>query len=263
VLGADAERTLKPKDIFRECAADREKDYCPQMIVVPAGSFLMGSPPSEASGRNLERPQHTVTIARPLAVSVYESTFDEWDACVAYGVCDSRVGDSRWGRGQRPVINVTWDLAKQYAAWLTRLTGKPYRLLTEAEYEYATRAGTTTAYPWGNDIGENKANCTGCGSRWDGKQTAPVGSFAPNQFNLYDMVGNVWEWTEDCVHDSYNGAPTDGSAWIEGGDCTSRIVRGGAWSGTPSGLRSAGRGASSANDRGYGLGFRVARTLTP
>ena len=111
------------------------------------------------------------------------------------------------------MINVSWDDAKAYVAWLSKKTGKTYRLLTEAEYEYATRAGTQTAYPWGNDIGENNANCRGCGSQWDGKQTAPVGSFSPNGFGLYDMVGNVGQWTEDCYHDSYNGAPADGSAW--------------------------------------------------
>ena len=114
-------------------------------------------------------------------------------------------------------------------AWLSKMTGKPYRLLTEAEYEYATRAETQTAYPWGDDIGKNNANCNGCGSKWDNRQTAPVGSFKPNAFGLYDMVGNVWEWVEDCFHDNYNGAPTDGSAWIEGGNCKFRVVRGGAW----------------------------------
>ena len=147
--------------------------------MVPAGSFVMGSLPSEAGSRDAERPQHTITIAKPLAVSEYELTFDEWDACVAYGDCDPRVGDAGWGRGQRPVIYVSWDDAKQYVAWLANVTGKPYRLVTEAEYEYATRAGTTTAYPWGNDIGENKANCDCCGSHWDNEQTAPVGSFDP------------------------------------------------------------------------------------
>ena len=156
-----------------------------------------------------------MTIAKPFAVSKFEVTFDEWDTCARYGGCRTDVSDFGFGRGQRPVIKVTWDDAQQYVAWLSKMTGEPYRLLTEAEYEYATRAGTTTAYPWGDDIGTNKANCNGCGSQWDNKQTAPVGSFAPNGFGLFDMVGNVWEWVEDCYNDNYNGAPTDGSAWTD------------------------------------------------
>ena len=202
---------------------------CPQMLVVPAGSFTMGSPENEPGRSSNEGPQHKVTIAQQFGVGQFELTFDEWDACVADGGCNGyRPSDQGWGRGQRPVINVLWDDAKAYVAWLAKKTGKPYRLLTEAEYEYAARAGTTTAYPWGGAIGKNNANCDGCGSRWDNKQTAPVGSFAPNGFGLYDMVGNVWAWTEDCYHDSYIGAPTDGSAWTSG-DCRRRIFRGGSW----------------------------------
>jgi formylglycine-generating enzyme required for sulfatase activity len=142
------------------------------------------------------------------------------------------------------------------------MTGKPYRLLTEAEYEYATRAGTPTAYPWGDDIGKNNADCDGCGSKWDFSQTAPMGSFAANKFGLYDMVGSVWEWVEDCAHNSYDGAPTDGPAWVEGGDCTRHIVRGGSWKRTPDYLRSDYRGKDTHDNRGGDLGFRVARTLT-
>jgi formylglycine-generating enzyme required for sulfatase activity len=159
------------------------------------------------------------------------------------------------------VINVSWDNAKTYVAWLTEQTGKTYRLLSEAEYEYSARAGTQTAYPWGKDIGQNNANCKGCGSQWDGEQTAPVGSFKPNAFGLNDMVGNVWEWVEDCYRDNYDNAPTDGSAWIKGGDCKYRVIRGGAWNVTPDGLRSANRSRVSADDRRYYVGFRVARTL--
>ena len=166
--------------------------------------------------------------------------------------------DEGWGRGKRPAINVMGRRQR-----LRRLaggkTGKPYRLLTEAEYEYATRAGTTTAYPWGDAIGKNNANCTGCGSQWNGKQTAPVGSFAANGFGLYDMVGNVWEWTRDCYHDGYNGAPTDGSAWTSG-DCNRRVVRGGSWLASPgaSAPRSA-SGTPPALERHHR--FRVGRTL--
>jgi formylglycine-generating enzyme required for sulfatase activity len=160
------------------------------------------------------------------------------------------------------VINVTWDDAQRYAGWLAKMTGKPYRLLTEAEYEYATRAGTQTAYPWGDDVGKNNANCLTCGSNWDGKQrTAPVGSFQPNGFGLYDMVGNVFEWVEDCYNASYNGAPTNGSAWIDGGDCQNRMARAGSWFNSPIILRSANRAWFAPGVRMSLLGFRVGRTL--
>ena len=146
-------------------------------------------------------------------------------------------------------------------AWLSKMTGKTYRLLSEAEYEYATRAGTTTAYPWGNDIGKDNANCHGCGSKWDGQQTAPVGSFAPNRFGLYDVVGNVFVWTEDCAYNNYNGAPTDGSAWIKDSNCNSRVVRGGSWNDAPDFLRSAVRNGGASDYRVSFLGFRLGRTL--
>jgi len=194
------------------------------------------------------------------AVSKFELTFDEWDTCVAYGDCPQAT-DSGFGRGQQPAINVSWEDARRYVAWLSRVTGKPYRLLTEAEYEYAARAGTQTAYPWGDDIGKNNANCSGCGSKWDAIQTAPVGSFAANNFGLYDMVGNVFEWVEDCVRPNYDGAPADGSAWTEGGDCKNRVVRGGSWVNTPENLRSGLRGGSPAGNRVNNLGFRIGRTL--
>ena len=252
------EKALKPKDTFKECA------NCPEMVVVPSGSFTMASPPSEPGHSADEGPQHMVTIARPFAVGRFEVTFDEWDACVADGGCNGyRPSDEGWGRGRRPVINVSWDDAIAYVDWLSKRTGKQYRLLSGAEYEYATRAGTQTAYPWGNAIGTNNANCHACGSRWDAKQTAPVGSFAANGFGLYDMVGNVREWTEDCYHYSYSGAPADGSAWIEGGSCYSRVVRGGSWLLAPAFLRSASRYWFTGDYRLNYLGFRVARTLAP
>ncbi|MBV8751938.1 MAG: SUMF1/EgtB/PvdO family nonheme iron enzyme [Hyphomicrobiales bacterium] len=255
VLAAEAERALKPGDSFKECAED-----CPQMVVVPAGEFIMGSPASERGRVKTEQPQHKVVLARPFAVAKFAVTFDDWDACVAYGNCDPRVNTS-FGRGRQPVVNVSWDDARDYAAWLSRMTGKPYRLLSEAEFEYAARAGTRTAYPWGDAIGRNNANCEGCGSRWDGAQPAPVGSFAANRFGLYDMHGNVWQWTEDCDHGNYQGAPEDGSAWIEGSDCQ-RVIRGGSWESAPRLLRSALRYAAARDIRNGRLGFRVARTLS-
>jgi formylglycine-generating enzyme required for sulfatase activity len=254
VLTIAQERAIKPGDSFKECAQD-----CPEMVVVPAGSFNMGGPDA------IEQPLHSVTFAMPFAVSKYELTFADWDACVSGGGCNGyRPAELGWGRERQPVINVNWYDAQRYTAWLSRVTGKIYRLLSEAEYEYATRAGTTTVYPWGDDIklnGQVMANCNGCGSKWDHTQPAPVGSFAPNQFGLYDMIGNVWEWVEDCVHTNYNGAPTDGSAWTAGGNCQGRVVRGGSGRDSPRQLGSAERSADSADNRMTGVGFRVARTL--
>jgi formylglycine-generating enzyme required for sulfatase activity len=248
-LSTTEERGLRPKDVFQECAT------CPEMVVVPAGSFTMGS------RTVLEYPQHQVTIAAQFAVGKFELTFEEWDRCIAASGCNGyKPSDTGWGRGRRPVINVSWEDANAYVAWLAKLTGKPYRLLSDAEYEYAARAGTTTAYPWGNAIGTKNANCHGCGSQWDNKQTAPVGSFAANGFGLYDMVGNVWEWTEDCFHYTYNGAPADGSAWTSG-DCSERVWRGGSWHDSPQEVRSASRNRFSAANRNGDFGFRVGRTL--
>jgi formylglycine-generating enzyme required for sulfatase activity len=231
------------------------------MVVVPAGEFMMGSPANERNRNGNEDPLHRVTIATLLAVSKFEVTFEQWDACVTIGGC-AHVPDSNMGRGTHPVINVSWGDVQQYVAWLSKMTGRPYRLLSEAEWEYAARAGTTTIYSWGDEIGKGNANCNGCGSEWDSRP-APVGSFAPNQFGLYDMHGNVWEWVEDCLHTNYEGAPKDGSAWIDQGDCNNRVLRGGSWFGDPLGLRSALRFWFSADDHAFDLGFRVGRTLSP
>jgi formylglycine-generating enzyme required for sulfatase activity len=240
---------------FKECASG-----CPAMIVIPAGRFSMGSPKDDRDARANERPRHEVTIAGPIAVSKFEATFNEWDACVAAGACP-QVADP-WGRGQMPVINVSWNDAKRYAAWLSRVTGEPYRLLTEAEWEYAARADAITRYSWGDGPGEGEANCDGCGSRWDLRQTAPVGSFKPNMFGLCDMQGNVWEWVEDAWHGDYNGAPEDGSAWGPG-DPNYRVVRGGSWRNDTSVVRAAIRDKRNIHVAFDTLGFRVARTLSP
>ncbi|MDE0331906.1 MAG: SUMF1/EgtB/PvdO family nonheme iron enzyme [Nitrospinae bacterium] len=237
---------------FRDCPE------CPEMVPVPAGSFMMGS------NENIdEKPRHRVTISKPFAVARHEVTFAEWDACVAAGGCGGhRPGDEGWGRGRRPVINVSWRDAKAYASWLSRKTGKRYRLLSESEWEYAARAGTTTRYSWGDGIGQNRANCDGCGSDWDNRQTAPIGSFKANPFGLHDVHGNVWEWVADCWNDNYAGAPTDASAWMSG-DCNSRVLRGGSWSFGPWVLRSATRLRLRTGLRNFKSGFRVARTLGP
>ena len=233
----------------------------PEMVVIPAGSFRMGCVSGVDCGI-YAKPVHWVTIAEAFAVGRYEVTFGEWDACVSAGGCGRRADDGGWGRGNRPAINVSWADAREYVQWLSRQTGAEYRLLSESEWEYAARAGTSTAYSWGNEIGRNRANCDGCGSRWDDESTAPVGSFRPNAFGLYDMHGNVAEWVDDCWNDSYRGAPSDGSA-RRAGDCSRRVLRGGSWSSYLSWLRSASRMRDSTEFRDSYRGFRVARAVTP
>jgi formylglycine-generating enzyme required for sulfatase activity len=249
------ELAAKPGSDFKECA-----NGCPTMIVVPAGKFTMGSPEIEKDRLEDEGPQHEVTITKPFAVSKFAVTFAEWDVCVAAGAC-RKVADS-WGRNHRPAINVSWEYAQHYAAWLSRMTGKPYRLLSEAEWEYAARAGSTTAYPWGDEVGKGNANCIDCGSQWD-RQTAPVGSFKPNAFGLYDMHGNVWQWVED-TYENYEYAPLDGSARFNPSRTGFQVVRrGGSWFSRSRDLRSAARGWDNSVVAGEDHGFRLARTLAP
>ena len=234
---------------FKDCAD------CPEMVIAPSGSFTMGSPPREIDDlvreykfdwyKN-EGPQHKVTIPKPFAVGQFAVTFAEWDACVAAGGCGGyKPEDQGWGRGDRPVINVSWDDAKAYVAWLSKKTGKSYRLLSEAEREYVARAGTATPFWWGSSITPEQANYNGNYVYAGGQKgeyrskTLPVKSFKPNPWGLYQVHGNVYDWVEDCYHDSYNGAPTDGSAWTSG-DCTYRVLRGGSWysisAGSPRGV---------------------------
>lgn len=236
----------------------------PEMVVIPAGRFRMGC----VSGQNCEDdefPVHEVSIPQAFAVSKYEVTFAQWDACVTGGGCGGyRPDDDGWGRGRRPVINVSWNDAQEHVAWLSRQTGQTYRLLSQAEWEYAARAGSPTAYSWGNDVGSNRANCYGCGSQWDNRRTASAGSFSANAFGVHDMHGNVYELVEDCWNDSYRQAPSDGRAWLSG-NCSRRVMRGGSGGSFPRYARSANRGASDtgAEARNVNIGFRVARTLVP
>ena len=252
--GEELEKLVQtiPGFIFRDC------EQCPEMVVVPAGRFRMGD--LSGDGDSDEKPVHEVTIDYPFAVGKYEVTFAEWDACVEAGGCTRRPDDDGWGRGTQPVINVSWDDTQEYVAWLSRKTDKSYRLLSEAEWEYVARAGTTTKYWWGNEIGTNRANCVFCGSRWDNEGTTPVGSFAANAFGVFDTVGNVWEWVEDCWNDSYRGAPADGRAWTSG-ECGRRVLRGGSLSYYPRYLRSAFRNTFNSGYRNDHIGFRIARTL--
>ena len=253
ILSTQSEQALTPKQEFQDCGR------CPRMVVVPAGSFMMGS--HAGQGADDEHPQHLVKIARPFAIGKFEVTFDEFDTCAELGGGCTRPYDYGWERGNRPVVSVSWDEAQTYLAWLSGVTGKQYRLLSEAEYEYAARAGTETAYPWGDDSrrnGEAMANCADCGSSWDDQQTAPVGQFAANGFGLYDMVGNVWEWVENCYQPNYEiEAPANGLPRL----CQERVVRGGSWAYDPQYLRSAVRDRNSSFFRSSDLGFRVARTL--
>ena len=237
---------------LRDCAE------CPEMVVVPSGEFMMGSPSGEQYRYDSEGPVHRVTMSEPFAVGVYEVTFDEWDACRRGGGCSHKPHDSGWGRGNRPVIDVSWEDAQEYVGWLSRKTEAGYRLLSEAEWEYLARAGTTTAYHFGGSISPNQANY----GHNEGK-TVPVGSYPANGFGLHDVHGNVWEWVEDCWHDSYRSAPTDGSVWTSGGDCWLRVLRGGSWTSNPGYLRSADRNKYPATNRNINGGFRVARTLIP
>ena len=233
----------------------------PEMVVIPAGRFRMGCVSGQECDDD-ELPVHDVTIPQAFAVSKYEVTFEDYDRYTY----PNRVDDEGWGRGRRPVINVSWNDAQDYVEWLSAQTGHAYRLLSEAEWEYVARAGSSTRYSWGNDIGSNRANCHDavafgfgtCGDQWE--NTAPVGSFQPNAFGVHDMHGNVYEWVEDCWNASYAGAPTDGNAW-RSADCVRRVSRGGSWLSYPRDLRSAIRFWAGTLFRYDFVGFRVARTL--
>jgi formylglycine-generating enzyme required for sulfatase activity len=240
----------------------KDHEAGPEMVVVPAGGFTMGSPPSDPDRRDGEE-QVLVTIAHPFAVGKFAVTFDQWDACVADGGCNGyKPDDGGWGRDNHPVINVNWYEAKAYAAWLSQKTGKTYRLLSEAEREYVTRAGTTTPFWWGSSISSSQANYGG-GTKGEYQQrTVPVDSFEANPWGLFNVHGNVMEWTEDCWNDSNKGNPGNGSARTTG-DCGRRVVRGGSWVYGPQYLRAAFRFGGSTVIRNDNIGFRLARTLNP
>jgi formylglycine-generating enzyme required for sulfatase activity len=270
---------MSPGSAFRDC------DVCPVMIVLPAGSFEMGSPASDPARTTDEQPQHRVTFAHPFAVAKYATTRGEFARFVAesgYRVApgclihrngswvDDRRADWRHpGFAQTardPVVCMSWNDGEAYAAWLSRKTGHSYALLTEAQWEYAARAGTATPYYWGTQASHARANygtdlcCAPAAAgedRWLG--TSPSGSFPPNAFGLYDMHGNAWQWMRDCWHHNYEGAPEDGSAWTTG-TCVDRVMRGGSWNCTPSTIRAAEREVHDLSGRYAVVGFRVART---
>ncbi len=256
-------RCLKPGDSFRDCPD------CPEMVVVRAGGFMMGSRRAEEGHAYEEEPVHMVSLTKPFAVGKFEATFAEWDTCLAAGDCLHKPSDEGWGRGKNPVINVSWrDITREFLPWLSRISGRTYRLLTEAEWEYAARAGTLSSFSVGPWITPKQANFDGnhtYGGSAKGefrRKTVEVGSFKANDFGLHDIHGNVREWVEDCWHDNYQGAPTDGSAWTTG-ECNDRVLRGGSWSNGPWELRSASRIKYSLVGRYTNFGFRLARTLSP
>jgi formylglycine-generating enzyme required for sulfatase activity len=233
--------------------ADKDCDICPEMVSVPGGTYTMGG-----GVYGYEKPAHRVSI-QSFSIGKFEVTFAQYDACVSAGRCSHKPSDFNWGRGNRPVINVSWHDAKAYVRWLSQKTGKGYRLPSDAEWEYAARAGTQTKYSWGDDPDSNKANCKGCGGRWNGKSTAPVGSFPANRFGLHDMHGNVWEWVQDCWNFNYSNGPSDQRARTSG-DCSKRVVRGGGRGDSPGDVVSTMRHQSKSGTRDLAYGFRVART---
>lgn len=234
-----------------------------EFVWIEGGSYLMGSPEDEPERGSDER-QHSVTL-QGYWLGKYAVTFEEYDL-FAEAKGREKPDDEGWGRGRRPVINVSWDDAVAYAIWLSQETGMNYRLPSEAEFEYAARAGTTTPFSTGNCIHTDQANYhgffnyNGCGAKTGvfRTRTLPVGSLDPNPWGLYDMHGNVWEWIRDCWNPNYDGAPTDGSAW-EQSDCSRRVTRGGSWDINAGYLRSANRHWSLRGVRYNGLGFRLAR----
>ncbi len=282
VAGIDAGK-LPDFAVFRSCIDLEAGLFGPEMVVIPGGTFLMGAPEDEEGRSDDEGPQHGVTVPR-FAMGRFAVTFDDYDAfCGETG--RERPGDGDWGRGRRPVIHVSWDDAQAYCAWASERTGAAYRLPSEAEWEYACRAGTTTPFSFGETISTDQANYDGDISYGNGrtgedrqqsngigfmvggpiddrKQTTPVGTFPANAFGLHDMHGNVQEWCEDLWHDSYAGAPADGSAWVVNqDDFNARVVRGGSGNNKPIGLRSADRSGVGPVNRFDTLGLRVARTL--
>ena len=229
-------------------------ETCPHLVLVRPGSFVMGS----AERFPFEAPAHPVTLHKPFLIGQREVTFEEWDACVADGGCAYAAPDRGAGRGARPASNLDWDDAQQYVAWLSRKTGKSYRLPTEAEWEFAARGGTTTSYYWGGSMEKGHAHCTGCNGPEPADNAVETGRYPPNPLGLYDVSGNVAEWVQDCWNDSYRGAPSDGSAWVKP-RCQERVLRGGSFNNDPRYVRSASRYKYDYDVRFYANGLRVAR----
>jgi formylglycine-generating enzyme required for sulfatase activity len=241
-------QSTAPGDVFRDCTD------CPELVVVPPGEFVMGSAESP-----YEKPERKIAVPRAFAIGRSEVTFAEWDQCADDGSCKARPDDHGWGRGNQPVINVSWQDTKEYLSWMSRKTGQRYRLPTEAEWEYAARAGTQTPFWWGRDASLGRAQCATCENP-PPQKTAPVRSFRPNGFGLYDTAGNAAEWVEDCWNDNYRNAPKDLSAWTKG-ECELRVLRGGNFTSQATAIRSPARFRYDYDVRYYANGFRVVREL--
>jgi formylglycine-generating enzyme required for sulfatase activity len=224
-------------------------------MVLDRGTFQMGSGTTP-----FDRPPHRVTIGKPFAIGVNEVTFDEWNACQSDGGCAYKPDDQGFGGGLHPVINVSWSDAHDYLAWLSRRTGKTYRLPSEAEWEYAAHGGTSTPYSWGVSIKQHMANCADCGAGLDSARTVEVRHYPANGFGLFDMAGNAAEWVEDCWHQTYRGAPKDGSAWL-GDNCSQRVLRGGSFDSAAAYAKPSARFRYDADVRYWANGFRVARDV--
>ena len=253
--------SLQPGEIFADVLASGGEG--PEMVVIPAGESQVGCLSNDDSCWGLDLPVMEIRITKPFALSIYEITYAQWDACVFAGGCNGyRPLNVGWGRGSRPVTNVGWQDARAYVVWLSRQTGKSYRLPSDTEWEYGARAGTVTKYFWGNEVGYNRANCWDCSSPWAGERTAPVGSFDPNAFGLFDMHGNVGEWVENCYSVRYTGPPS-GAVGRFDASCLYANLRGGAWNDGPRSVRAASRGIQIIGRRDQSIGFRVARTLDP
>jgi formylglycine-generating enzyme required for sulfatase activity len=237
----------------RSPTALRDCSQCPQLVLLPAGEFRMGS----TEMFPFEGPVHSVRISKPLYIGEREVTFGEWDACVAEGGCAYSPPHHGSVRETLPATNLDWNDAHQYVAWLSKKTGKTYRLASESEWEYAARAGGTASFPWGASVEKNRANCGDCSDQ-PPRDSVPVGSFPPNGFGLFDMAGNAAEWVEDCWNDSYKGAPADGSAWVKP-RCQERVLRGGSYNNDSRYLRSASRFKYDFDVRYHANGFRVVR----
>ena len=257
--------TLRPGKVFRDCAD------CPSMMVVPAGTFWQGSDETDPLALKKETPKRMVTFAEPFAVSVFEITMEQWDLCVSEGGCGTRPRDNGWGRGARPVIMVSWNDTQEFIAWLNQRTGQGYSLPSESQWEYVARAGEESDWLGGDPAQLCRfGNVAGSesGFRWqhddcaDGAamETLPVGSLEPNAFGLYDVIGNVAEWTLDCMNLSYLDAPADGSAWGRG-ICSSRMTRGGSWFTGTREVRLPARFNLKNGDRNDFTGFRVVRKV--
>lgn len=245
---------LNPADLIR----DRMRDGTlgPPLLALRGGSYTRGD--QQGDGDEDERPVDVVTLA-PFAIGVYEVTFEEYDRfCADTG--HARPDDQGWGRGSRPVVNVSWEDANSYAAWLSHRTGQRYRLPTDAEWEYAARGGTRSRFWWGDEPLPRRANCADCGSLWDSEKSAPVGRFPPNSFGLHDTAGNVFEWVADCWRDDFR-LPDGGDTRVGDGKCGKRVIRGGAWSFPVREVRSANRWRDFPTRSSDDTGFRLVREL--